>query len=75
VGKGSLTISQVHIGGTDPTDFAQTNTCGTGIAGGASCTISVTFTPKATGTRTATLGVADSGGGSPQEVSLSGTGM
>jgi hypothetical protein len=34
----------------------------------------VTFTPTATGTRTATLNVNDSANNSPQQVSLTGTG-
>jgi hypothetical protein len=34
----------------------------------------VTFTPSAAGTRSASLLISDDGGGSPQLVSLSGTG-
>jgi two-component sensor histidine kinase len=41
---------------------------------GGSCTIQVTFTPKAKGKRSATLEVNDNGGGSPQKVGLIGTG-
>ena len=44
------------------------------MAAGASCAISVVFTPTATGTRTGTLSVTDDASGSPQTVSLSGTG-
>jgi hypothetical protein len=72
--KLALTVDSITITGTDPGDFAQTNTCGTGIAAGANCSISVTFTPTQKGNRSATLSVADSGGGSPQTVSLTGTG-
>jgi hypothetical protein len=36
--------------------------------------LTITFTPKATGARTGILGIADNGGGSPQQVTLSGTG-
>jgi hypothetical protein len=43
-------------------------------AAGAKCTISVTFTPAASGARTATLSIADNAGGSPQTLSLTGTG-
>src|SRR5579872_3461898 len=59
-------------------DFTQTNTCPASpskLAAGKSCTISVTFTPTALGARTGTLTVSDTGGGSPQTVSLSGTGI
>jgi len=70
-GTASLTISGVTVTG----DFAQTNTCGTSLAAGSSCTISVKFSPTATGLRSGTLSIADSATGSPQQVSLSGTGI
>src|SRR6185437_9272806 len=54
--------------------FAQTNTCGATLAPGASCTISVTFAPTASGAASATLGVFDSDPSSPQTAALSGTG-
>jgi hypothetical protein len=38
------------------------------------CIISVKFSPKATGTRTATLNVNDSANNSPQTITLKGTG-
>jgi hypothetical protein len=44
------------------------------LAADASCTVSVTFTPTATGTRVAVLNVADSATTSPQTVNLTGTG-
>jgi hypothetical protein len=55
-------------------DFAQTNTCGASIAAGATCTISVTFTPAAQGPRSGSLTLTDNASGSPQVVSLSGIG-
>ncbi len=54
--------------------FAQTNNCGSTLAGGASCTISVTFTPSTAATVSGTLSIADSATSSPLTVSLSGTG-
>ena len=48
---GPVTISSIAIGGANPGDFAQTNTCGSSLAASASCTINVTFTPTATGVR------------------------
>jgi hypothetical protein len=71
----ALSISGVRLAGNQYGEFAQTNTCGTSVPAGGSCTISVTFTPKRTGTRTATLDVRDNGGASPQTVAVSGTGM
>jgi hypothetical protein len=71
----TLTISSIGFTGTNSGDFAQTNNCGTSVNAGASCTINVTFTPAASGTRTATLNVTDNAGNSPQIVSLTGTGI
>jgi hypothetical protein len=74
VGKSSITIDQITIKGADPGDFSQTNNCGHTLPGGGSCTIQVVFTPQAKGKRSAVLEVIDNGGGSPQKVSLIGTG-
>jgi len=70
-GSGTLTITSIVASG----DFAQTNTCGTSVAAGANCTISVTFTPTATGARTGTVTITDNASNSPQTISLSGTGV
>jgi parallel beta-helix repeat protein len=69
-GTAPLTISGITTTG----DFAQTNDCGITLAAGAGCSINVTFTPTATGTRSGSVSVADNVSGSPQSVSLSGTG-
>lgn len=68
--KGSVTITSITVSG----DFSQTNTCGTSLAAGAACSVSVTFKPTRTGTRKGTLTFNDSAYGSPQKVSLTGTG-
>jgi hypothetical protein len=73
-GHSTIGIAGVAITGTDAGDFSETNTCGPTLASGASCSISVTFTPSAKGKRTADVSISDSGGGSPQIVPLSGTG-
>jgi FlaG/FlaF family flagellin (archaellin) len=70
----AISISGISITGTDPGDFAQTNTCGKSLAAGASCLIKVTFKPLAKGVRTAEVSISDNAGGSPQKVSLRGTG-
>jgi hypothetical protein len=69
--SGSLAFS--GIGASGPFGIA-TNTCGTSLAAGASCSVGVTFTPTATGAATGALTFTDSAGNSPQTVSLSGTG-
>lgn len=70
----ALTINSIFGNGADPGDFKQTNDCGSSVAAGESCTINVSFTPMATGTRTANLNVSDNASNSPQMVSLTGTG-
>jgi len=73
-GNAPLTVSSVKIVGKDPGDFSQTNTCVGQVAAGASCTITVTFKPIKKGSRSASVSVSDSGGASPQQAALSGTG-
>jgi uncharacterized repeat protein (TIGR01451 family) len=76
-GNGPLTISSIDLAGTNPGDFAQTTTCPAApdtLAAGASCTASVTFTPTAGGTRSASLRFTDDAPTSPQSVSLGGSG-
>jgi len=69
-GTAALAISSITASG----DFALTQNCGASVAAGASCAISVTFTPTAAGTRTGTVTITDNAGNSPQTVSLSGGG-
>jgi hypothetical protein len=73
-GSAALSITSIAITGTNASDFAQTNTCGSSVAASATCTISVTFTPTAGGSRTASVSITDNGSGSPQTITLSGTG-
>jgi Concanavalin A-like lectin/glucanases superfamily/Abnormal spindle-like microcephaly-assoc'd, ASPM-SPD-2-Hydin len=71
----SVTMDGFKFAGTDSTDFAISSTgCGSTLEARKRCNLDVTFTPHATGTRTAVLEVKDSGAGSPQTVTLSGIG-
>jgi hypothetical protein len=73
--KTTLTISGISFTGTNAGDFAESATTCTGsLAALSSCTFSVTFTPTATGARSAVLSISDNAIGSPQTVPLSGTG-
>src|SRR6202030_2471968 len=71
----------VTITGANSGDFAivgGTTTCVAGFvltANGGSCVINVTFTPGAAGARTATVSVADDAPASPQQTTLTGTGV
>ena len=73
-GAGNLTISSIVIAGADPSDYKQTNNCPATLAAGFSCNIAVTFSPTATGARTATVTATDSATGSPHSATLTGTG-
>ncbi|MGD0222147.1 MAG: choice-of-anchor D domain-containing protein [Terriglobia bacterium] len=74
-GSVSLAISSISVTGTNSSDFGVTNTCGANLAAGANCTISVTLTPTATGTRNGTIAITDNAPISPQTVTLTGTGV
>jgi hypothetical protein len=76
VGDAPLNNIVISLTGTNPTDFAfsGTNNCPSTLAAGASCTISVDFTPLFTFPNySATISVADNATGSPQTVPLTGT--
>src|SRR5205814_970612 len=61
--------------GTNASDFYQTNTCGTSLAAGASCTISVIGRASCRERGYVLITVADSAAGSPHTAALSGTGV
>ena len=65
-----LDISGIQAGG----DYSETNTCGSVVNTGSSCTISVSFTPSVAGTSVGTVTITDTGLGSPQTITLTGTG-
>jgi hypothetical protein len=56
-----------------PGDFSVVNACGNSLAAHATCAFNVTFSPTATGTRTATLTISDQF--RSQTVALTGTGI
>lgn len=76
-GTATLTIQNITIGGANTSDFARAGTCalGTNLNAGASCTIDVTFTPVASGGRSATISIAHNAAASPTALALSGTGV
>jgi len=71
MGSAPLNIASIAVSG----DFAQINTCGSLVLGGASCTLSVTFSPIARGSRTGIIVISDDAAGSPQTISLAGKGI
>lgn len=69
-GNAAATISGVTVTG----DFAQANDC-TNIPAGGNCTISVTFTPSATGGRSGSIVVAGNASNAPLTLGLAGQGI
>ena len=69
-GSDTLTFGSIQTTG----DFAETDNCLGGVIPRGNCTIQVTFTPSATGTRTGTVVLNDNDGASPQTITLTGTG-
>jgi len=67
-GTAALAITAISATG----DYGQSDDCGNALAAGTSCTINVTFSPKAQGVRSGSLQIA---GDAPQNVPLSGTGV
>jgi uncharacterized protein YjdB len=70
----AITLSSIS---TNLADYFETNNCPLSpatLAAGATCTISITFTPSAQGTRDATLTVVDAGLSNPQLITLNGKG-
>jgi hypothetical protein len=77
-GTVALVISRINVGGLNAGRFTQTNNCpigGTGLAAGASCTVTVTFRPNTRIADTASLMIRDNVAGGLQTVTLTGTGI
>ena len=68
-GNGPLSIASISLSGDD---FTMTTNCGSTLAARASCTITVTFLPQATGARSGVVVITDNAG--TQRITLSGVG-
>ena len=76
-GGEDLNLTGITFTGPNSGDFSQTNTCGTIpvlISPDDNCTISVSLTPSVVGPESATMNIADNASGSPQTVTLTGSG-
>lgn len=70
-GSGALAITSLAASA----GFAVTHNCGASVAAGASCTLSVTFGPVATGAVAGNVSIVSNAAGSPTQVGLSGAGV
>jgi large repetitive protein len=76
-GQANLAISSLAISGVNGTDFAISGgscTIGGIVSPGNACTVRVTFTPSASGSRQAALTIGDNASGGTQSAALLGTG-
>jgi aryl-phospho-beta-D-glucosidase BglC (GH1 family) len=69
-GTSAMVISNIAV----PAQFTQTNDCGSGLATGESCDISVRFAPTSVGARAGNLSVSHNGTGT-KTVTLAGLGI
>lgn len=70
-----LAIRMMSVVEAASSEFIQTNTCGSSLAAGTSCTIEVRFAPRAAGARTAVIGVLGNGHSAGLTLHLEGTGI
>jgi hypothetical protein len=71
-GTGTLNIASISLTGADPSDYVLTNNCGASLAASTNCNFTISFSPTATGTRTASVQIISNAASSPDTVSLSG---
>jgi len=74
-GGSLLFISSIALTGTNAAEFVSTPGCAATLAAGVSCTIYVRFYPQNAGPATASITISDTASGSPQSVTLTGTGQ
>jgi trimeric autotransporter adhesin len=76
-GTAALSGIAITLGGADAAFFslAPTGTCTASLPAGQNCIINVTFTPTAVRTFNASISIADNAVGSPQTITLTGTGQ
>ncbi len=70
-GTAALNITSI----TASSDFAVNHNCGSGLGVGGFCTLNISFAPTAIGVRTGSVTVASDAPGSPQTITLTGTGQ
>ena len=73
-GTSALTISALAASGDFALDPSTTCSTSSPVAASGTCTIAVTFSPTAIGSRTGTVTISDNAGGGTQTITLSGSG-
>ena len=73
-GTSALGIGSIAVTGANTSSFIFGNTCGASLAAGANCAVHGHFAPTTTGALTAAITITDTATGSPQSITLTGTG-
>ena len=68
-----MSLSSISLSGANPGDYVLTNGCGSSLSVNASCTLSISFSPTVSGTRTATIQIVSNAPTSPDLIQLTGT--
>lgn len=71
IGGAKLAISSITV---NDTDFLESNNCPASLLPLAHCTVSAAFKPGSSGSHSGAVTITDNAAGSPQTISLSGTG-
>jgi hypothetical protein len=74
-GGGPLTVGNVRVSGPNAASFTVQNFCTFTVLPQQGCGLLVQFSPTAVGAQSATLEINDNAPGSPQTVSITGTGV
>lgn len=67
-------LTGITITGTNASDFKERNNCGSVLTGGKSCEALITFTPSATGSRTAAVNFTFNNPTATKSITFTGTG-
>ncbi len=71
MGSSPLSISSITAVG----DFSENDNCGNDVSAAGNCTLSISFTPTAPGSRSGAVVIQDDAAGAPHTISLSGIGL
>jgi hypothetical protein len=74
-GTTTVTLNGFLLTGANSADFVYSAPCGPTLGAGQSCSLTMYFDPSKVGAEKATFKVYDNAAGSPQTLSLSGTGQ
>lgn len=75
-GTAPLNVTSITMAGTHSAEFVRGGTCAAGltVAVGASCTVTISFSPVGTGARTASVVLGSNSPNAPSTITLAGTG-